>query len=253
MSRLNVCVGTAALAGALAGALTGIPAGALAGAVTGAANAQAEGGVNLQVLEGVPPDQLQSIMEATAVSLGVECEHCHVPAAFELDEKPAKTTAREMIRMVGSLSSTWFELLESPSCWTCHRGAVSPEAVPPPLLDSTLNEAPFGPFSESTLPAGEVYENVRVHGTIPANELRGVMASYTRALGVGCDHCHIAGDWASDENVLKELTRFMVEAERGMVADHLSGNDAVSCWTCHRGEATPQSNLPPALMPDPGN
>ncbi len=246
MSRLNFCVGTAALTIALAGALTGIPTGAAAGA----AKAQTEAGVNLQILEGVPPDRLQSIMEAMAVSLGVECEHCHVPEAFALDEKPAKTTAREMMRMVGSLSSTWFELLESPSCWTCHRGAVSPEVVPPPLLDSTVNEAPFGPFSESTSPAGEVYENVRVHAAIPANELRGVMASYTRALGVGCDHCHVAGDWASDEIVLKELTRFMVEAERWVVAGHLSGNDAVSCWTCHRGEATPQSNLPPALMPD---
>lgn len=57
--------------------------GALAVAVTGAGYQQTEDALNLEVLEGVPPGQLQLIMEATAVSLGVECEHCHVAGAFE--------------------------------------------------------------------------------------------------------------------------------------------------------------------------
>lgn len=206
---------------------------------------------NLEVLGGVAPPQMAIIMQATSVSLGVDCDHCHVPGDFARDDIPAKATARNMMRMVERLSSTTFELLEAPSCWTCHRGSTLPEAsLPPPAAPI---DAPFEPFSDSTRPAGEIYENVQVYEALRANELGDVMAAFTRALGVGCDHCHVPGDWASEGNVLKQLTRIMVEVERSIAAEPGIGDGAVTCWTCHRGAVTPRSNIPPGLMPRPEN
>jgi hypothetical protein len=209
---------------------------------------QTAGFENLQVLTGVEPDQLQLIMQATAVSLGVECNHCHDTTAYESDALAAKRTARDMMRMVAELGGTTFELLETPSCWTCHRGATSP-VVRPPVLDLPPPPAPPEAFSASTSPAGEVYDNVVVYADRPANELQELMEGFTRALGVGCDHCHVETDWASDDNILKPLTRLMVRMQGDLETGRFGGREVVSCWTCHRGDATPESSIPAALMP----
>ena len=222
---------------------------AAASAVAGTETTQEERPFqNLQILDGAPPEQVALIMQAMSLSLGVECVHCHRPGAFELDTEPAKEIARSMMRMVAALGSTTFEVLEVPSCWTCHRGSVTPVVVPP-LLEFPV-EQPFGPFLSSTDPAGDVYENVITHASLPAIELREVMASYTRALGVGCDHCHVPGEWASDEIIGKQLTRIMAEMQRNLDRDVFDGEERISCWTCHRGEVTPQSNMPPRLIPE---
>src|SRR4051794_15976763 len=55
---------------------------------------------NIQVLKGVPADQVIPAMQFIANSLHVECEYCHVPRAFEKDDKEEKKTAREMMQMV---------------------------------------------------------------------------------------------------------------------------------------------------------
>ena len=52
---------------------------------------------NIQVLKGIPADQLIPAMQFIATSLGVECEFCHVEGAFEKDDKKPKQTARKMM------------------------------------------------------------------------------------------------------------------------------------------------------------
>ena len=42
---------------------------------------------NIQVLKGVPADQVIPTMQFISGSLGVECEFCHVEAAFDKDDK----------------------------------------------------------------------------------------------------------------------------------------------------------------------
>src|SRR5208282_4209842 len=54
---------------------------------------------NIQVLKGVPADQLIPAMQFISASLGVECEYCHVKDAFDKDDKDTKTTARKMMQM----------------------------------------------------------------------------------------------------------------------------------------------------------
>src|SRR6185503_13150676 len=50
---------------------------------------------NIQVFKGLPASQLLGAMNFMAGSLGVSCNHCHVPNQFAKDEKPAKQTARQ--------------------------------------------------------------------------------------------------------------------------------------------------------------
>jgi hypothetical protein len=88
---------------------------------------------NIQLLRGVPAGRLLRIMEmGYARSLGVNCTHCHVAGAWEKDDKPTKQIAREMARMVGTISGELKKIpnlkSESPTvnCTTCHRGQVKP-------------------------------------------------------------------------------------------------------------------------------
>jgi hypothetical protein len=205
---------------------------------------------NLEVLTGVSAGQMTLIMEAANRSLGVECEYCHVVGQWHLDDRGSKQVAREMMRMLASLSATDFDVLELPSCWTCHRGSTVPDPGPPPGLGPPPDAPGFSGeavspiFSTEPGPARQVYENLEQYGDLPADALRGVMESYARSLGVECSHCHVAGDWASDAKVTKLVARRMLEIENRIERDFLGGSEVISCWTCHRGEATPSIALP---------
>ena len=85
---------------------------------------------NVQVLKGIPADQLIPTMQFIAASLGVECEHCHVAHANEKDDKKAKLTARKMISMVMAINKDNFEGHREVTCYSCHRGSTDPVATP---------------------------------------------------------------------------------------------------------------------------
>src|SRR5467141_2759552 len=59
---------------------------------------------NIQILKGVPADQLIPTMQFISASLGVECEYCHVEGAFEKDDKKPKQTARKMMEMMFAIN-----------------------------------------------------------------------------------------------------------------------------------------------------
>lgn len=97
---------------------------------------------NLQVLpEEIPPEELGRIMRGFTRALGVRCSHCHVgredqPLSaydFPSDEKAAKRTARQMLRMVQAINGEHLaemDSLEGPAaevtCATCHHGQTRP-------------------------------------------------------------------------------------------------------------------------------
>jgi hypothetical protein len=94
---------------------------------------------------------------------------------------------------------------------------------------------------------------------IAPRDLVQTMRSFTRALGVRCEHCHVGegGDlskfnFESDQTPAKQIARTML----AMVGDinktvaavgepAPAGTMKVSCWTCHRGERTPMAAAPP--------
>ena len=70
-----------------------------------------------------------------------------------------------------------------------------------------------------------------------------------RALGVGCGHCHVVDQWASEQKNEKQIAREMA-AMTGTInqelktIENLEGpNPTVNCTTCHRGQVKPALDL----------
>jgi hypothetical protein len=85
---------------------------------------------NIQVLKGIPADQIIPSMQFMSNSLGVECAFCHDETAFEKDGNEAKATARTMIRMQMAINKDHFDGHPQITCYSCHRGAHEPVGVP---------------------------------------------------------------------------------------------------------------------------
>src|SRR5579862_10023796 len=81
---------------------------------------------NIQVLKGVPADQLFPTMQFITASLGVECDFCHVQNAFEKDDKKPKAIARKMMEMMFAINKDNFDGHRAVTCYSCHRGNPKP-------------------------------------------------------------------------------------------------------------------------------
>jgi hypothetical protein len=89
--------------------------------------------------------------------------------------------------------------------------------------------------------AEESYKNVQILKGLPAERLPAVMANFTGSLGVSCGHCHAGGDFASDSKRAKQTARNMWNMVTGINRDSFGGSGTITCWTCHRGSLTPES------------
>jgi outer membrane lipoprotein-sorting protein len=103
---------------------------------------------NIQVFKGVPATQLLGVMNYMAGTLGVSCNHCHVPNQFAKDDKPAKQIARRHILMTRSLNDSTFAGQAVVNCATCHRGETRPDSrlVLPPNDRPPMNTTPAEPL-----------------------------------------------------------------------------------------------------------
>lgn len=81
---------------------------------------------------------------------------------------------------------------------------------------------------------------------IPPAELIPTMRAYSSALGVQCGHCHVQGNFASDEKPAKETARMMITMAQDINAKFPDGKVHVTCFTCHRGETEPKTAAPAA-------
>ena len=100
---------------------------------------------------------------------------------------------------------------------------------------------------------------------IGADRLRMTMVGFSRSLGVRCTFCHVGQegaplstfDFASDARPHKEIARGMIRMVQRLNREDLtailgaSAAPRVTCYTCHRGSAEPETALPP-LPPRPG-
>jgi photosynthetic reaction center cytochrome c subunit len=101
---------------------------------------------NLQTLpKTISRQELVTTMRGYVFALGVRCDHCHAagktPGSFDYasDEKPAKLTARTMIRMTGDINHNYVASLTPPrtvECVTCHRGSTDPRTLQAILSDT---------------------------------------------------------------------------------------------------------------------
>lgn len=90
---------------------------------------------NIQVLKGIPADQLIPAMQFITASLGVECEFCHVQGSFEKDDKKPKQTARKMMEMMFAINKENFDGHREVTCYSCHRGSADPVGTPPVMSE----------------------------------------------------------------------------------------------------------------------
>jgi len=124
-------------------------------AAAGAASAQTTDtpwkGENLQFYpKDISRPQLTQRMREFSFALGVRCQYCHSGGngvsfdgvSFASDEKPAKRTARLMLRMVDQLNATTLAQLPSRAdprvvveCSTCHRGSALPKSLQTTLFE----------------------------------------------------------------------------------------------------------------------
>jgi uncharacterized protein (TIGR02246 family) len=96
-------------------------------------------------------------------------------------------------------------------------------------------------------PAGTVFKNIKVFTQMPAGRLLIAMRDgFSPSLGVDCTHCHVAGDFASEENDRKQIARDMMAMDRRITTELLpavpnlrSQQPQVTCSTCHRGQVKP--------------
>ena len=129
--------------------------------------------------------------------------------------------------------------------------------------------------SQSGTPAAAAvnpdFKNVQVlPHTLTRQELLAVMRTFTRGLGVRCNHCHVVTatepkeqlDFVSDAKEEKRAARVMIQmsnqingtwlaradtsaGETPHVAPPLPAEQRVWCWTCHRGKPQPETPPPP--------
>lgn len=207
---------------------------------------------NVLVLHDMTSQRFIGAMHGMEKAIGGDCLSCHVEKKFASDEKDEKRTARKMLLMSQRLNAEFFHGRLGLSCYTCHRGEEHPESEPEGLkeklaamsLPSGLPEIP--PEAKR---ADEVYKNLQLLGGLPPKLLVPVMQQVSLSLGQRCDACHVAGDWASDEKKEKKTARHMiamVESANAELFGQIHDDDAVTCWTCHRGEEHPVKRPAPA-------
>lgn len=87
---------------------------------------------NIQVLKGIPANQVVPMMEYMRAALGgIRCQYCHnPPPAFEKDDKPQKLMGRKMLQMVMDINKNTFGGATTVTCFTCHRGSTDPVGTP---------------------------------------------------------------------------------------------------------------------------
>ena len=109
---------------------------------------------------------------------------------------------------------------------------------------------PYAPSRRRRLPrkgGGGPPKNLKL---LKPEDLRaGVMRQFTQALSVRCDHCHVQGDNASDDNPKKNVARMMITMVREINGKFPDAKEHVTCYTCHRGKVTPETAPPPAAPP----
>jgi len=199
---------------------------------------------NVQVMTEIPAERFMAAMQSTEASLGVKCEHCHNRDLYRSDEKPAKLTARQMLKMAYSTNQKHFDGQDRITCYVCHRGTTKPETAVPTRAPASPKQPPAKlSAEEGAKPSAEVYKNIQVAKSIPAGRLMRMMGVFTIVLGVECDHCHVEGRWDSDEKKPKQTARKMIQMVGAIAADHFEGKPQVACWTCHRGASKPPRSV----------
>lgn len=131
--------------------------------------------------------------------------------------------------------------------WGTRRGPVRETACAMAALAiATLTVATAnGQMRGDTRPAEQVFKNVQAMKGVPVDEYMSTMGFFAASLGISCGDCHTeesGGDWAkyADDNAMKRRTRQMITMVNTMNKTFFAGQRVLTCYTCHRGSASPE-------------
>jgi photosynthetic reaction center cytochrome c subunit len=111
------------------------------------------------------------------------------------------------------------------------------------ILAGANAAAPQVESKAKQLKAEQVFKNVQVLRGIPVDDFLGTMGIMCAALGFDCAECHTGAgtekvDWAAD-TPNKLMARRMVLMMAAINRENFSGQQMVTCWSCHRGRDRP--------------
>lgn len=149
---------------------------------------------NIQVLKGMPSDQLDATMTYFSASLGVRCDFCHARNAAGTgldpasDAKEEKKTARAMIAMQMDVNSHHLAVFDGEriSCFTCHQGHAGaphmsrlPLALPSPPPGASPGSGQGASSGQPAAPAGQPAAGAPAQGGQPAQAGQGAQGGAT--------------------------------------------------------------------------
>jgi photosynthetic reaction center cytochrome c subunit len=185
---------------------------------------------NIQVLKGVPADQIIPAMQFITASLGVQCDFCHLEKAFEKDDKEAKGTARKMMRMMFAINKDNFDGHQEVTCYACHRGARKPVIVPTILADENTTVAP---------PSNEMNGTAPLPNATPLPNAQQIVDRYLQAIG-GKEAVSRVSTRVQNGTLTVGTKQFPVEVvakapTKRAVTVHFSGGDSVTTINDEKG------------------
>src|SRR5438309_3457363 len=100
----------------------------------------------------------------------------------------------------------------------------------------------------------QVFKNIKVLNGMPQSQLYPTMRFMAASLGFQCGSCHVIKngfvDASADDKPEKRSARDMIRMVLDINKNFAEGNPSVSCYTCHRGQRTPQG-VPVLPLPVP--
>src|SRR5262249_18868869 len=129
---------------------------------------------NVQVLKGIPVDEFMDTMGMFSAALSLNCIDCHTAESVGTwehfaDETPLKVRARQMVAMVNAINKDSFKGVRSVTCYTCHRGDLTPKIIPNLAAQYATPVEDPNEIAVFRLPGGPTADQV--------------FAKYTQALG----------------------------------------------------------------------
>jgi len=209
---------------------------------------------NIQALKGIPVTEFMATMGFFSAALGYNCTNCHGDESLGNWEKyaadpPIKRTARRMILMVNGINKDNFGGAHVVTCYSCHRGAGAPKAVP--SLAEQYGEPPPEDPNEietvrqtSTTPSADQILDRYIQAAGGAERLTGLTSFVGKGTYEGFDTYHA--------KVPVEVFA-KASGQRTMIA-HTQNGDSVTAFDGRAGwTAGPDKPLPVLALPAGGD
>ena len=119
--------------------------------------------------------------------------------------------------------------------------ARATEPATPPGAPSAAPAAKAAPAAATARQAGGgAWKELQIlPKNISRDELKKIMKSMSKDLGVDCSFCHEEPNMEKETNK-KKLARDMMQMTNDIARKYPATMKKVTCWTCHRGKEEPE-------------